>query len=232
MRGRGTATQLRYKWRGPAWERMSEGQGAGEPAGLALRAVPKMGFPGWQQLLESWKKTTGASGDALSAGKAQTSCDRCKSGLQLRSARLGRLPPPAAVRQHVVLQIASLAQANGPSSALVPPGCCSLLQERMMIAQSVPARWGRGGVGRASSGRPLPCRQGGTEVVRDPSDVTHGAVHRWLCGCPLTQREDPFSQFNIKDFPSGVKGAGWRHPSPCQGWPSCKVYPQYMIVGY
>lgn len=67
--------------------------------------------------------------------------------MQLRNTRLGRLPLPAAARQHKVFQIASLAQANGPSCALVPPGCCSLLQERMMIAQSAPAQWGRAGGG-------------------------------------------------------------------------------------
>lgn len=39
-----------------------------------------------------------------------------------------------------------------------------------MMAQSVPARWERAeGVGGTFSIRPLPCGQGGTEVVQDPS---------------------------------------------------------------
>lgn len=68
-------------------------------------------------------------------------------GLQLRSTWCGRLPPPAAAWQREVLQIASLTQANGPSCALVAPGCCSLLQERLMIVQGAFSRWGKAGGG-------------------------------------------------------------------------------------
>lgn len=81
------------------------------------------------------EKRTGASRDASSAGKAHTSCDGYKRGLQLRSTWLSRLLPPAASQQREVPQIASLTQANGPSCALAPPGCCSVLQERVMIVR-------------------------------------------------------------------------------------------------
>lgn len=97
-----------------------------------------------------------------------------------------------------------------------------------MIAQSAFAPWARAG-GRCCSPADL-CGQGGMEVVQEPLDVTHSGCasilsQSWLC------HKLSFSQFNIKDFPSGAKGAGWKHPSLCKGWPFCKVCPQHTRVG-